>query len=380
MKNLALLVTSIIFSLVLCEVGLRLFTPFPVTEESNKTDDPVLGYRLSTHLDDVDQHGFRNRPKETYDIAALGDSHTYGNNVSSDQTWSALLGDMTGMKVYNYGVGSYGIFTYHAILKTLVKPDARGVIIALYPANDFKMTNSLCPANSAENTFMQDEIKSLNLEIPPAETLRKHCAIKIGGKFSGLKKHLFDDSAIVSAIKLLVIKKTKQRLKIVENDSNKFYIFDGHINPVPKSQTRNSAKRTDMQNPDTKYMFETFDKFMGSWRNWAHDNNVKLGVLIIPSVERVIYEYYYRKNGLELLDAGFVSDLLKQIKFEQSLSALLDKHEINYKFALSDTVDAFIESLQDGHDFYPVHDSHPKEEGYQAYARAAYELWEDMNH
>ena len=60
LENLLLVTASIIGSLILCEIGLRVLTPFPVNRSSNKIDDAVLGYRMNSKLAGVDSSGFRN--------------------------------------------------------------------------------------------------------------------------------------------------------------------------------------------------------------------------------------------------------------------------------------------------------------------------------
>ncbi len=309
MKNLALLVTSIIFSLFLCEIGLRLFTPFPISEASNKTDDPVLGYRLSTHLEDVDQHGFRNAPKDTYDIAALGDSHTYGNNVSSDQTWPSLLGKMTGMEVYNFGVGSYGLYTYHAILKTLVKPAVKGVIIGLFPANDLEIRR-FCLINLSAGVFWNNELNLIEPKLLSDEFYNKYCSknkkkIKI---MSLLAKNIYNNSALINATNILVLVKLKNNLQ-----RSKYYYFDDQVIPVKKKDTRIHSIKTDLQNPEVNFMYDIFVKFTESWASWSREHNTKLGILFIPSKERVVYEYFKRKNKIDSLDTNFTREVEKQI-------------------------------------------------------------------
>ncbi len=322
MKNIALLLVSIIFSLVLCEAGLRLFTPFPITEESNKTDDPVLGYRVSTHLSDTDQHGFRNKPMETYDIAAIGDSFTYGVNVSSEQTWPSLLGKMTGMEVYNFGVGSYGIYTYHAILKTLVNPDAKGVIIGLYPANDFAMIASFCHIKF-DNDFWADEIDNLGLALYSNDAYKKHCARKsVNNIFKRFKKYIGNNTAITNAVRVLIFDKIKRQR---QDRANKDYFFHDHTINVPKGRTRFGANNTDMENPDFKFMHDDFRKFVNAWSKLTHDNNTRLGILLIPSTERVVFEYYKRKNEIDLLDDNFVRDLEMQIHFDEESAGIMEK-------------------------------------------------------
>ena len=74
---------------------------------------------LSPRLRDVDEHRFRNPPddNERYDIVAIGDSHTFGSNVSWMEAWPHALARGTGHTVYNLGVGSYSIYQYGVLLE-----------------------------------------------------------------------------------------------------------------------------------------------------------------------------------------------------------------------------------------------------------------------
>ena len=82
-KNTLLLGISILFSLVILEIGLRSLTPFPIHGEmANRVPHPVLGYTLDPFNKEVDANGFRNSTADGhYDIVVIGDSHTQGFNV-----------------------------------------------------------------------------------------------------------------------------------------------------------------------------------------------------------------------------------------------------------------------------------------------------------
>ena len=131
LQSLFLLSVSLIASLILCEIGLRVPTPFPVNKSSNKIDDAVLGYRMNSKLAGVDSSGFRNPSENQRVLAAIGDSHTFGFNVTPEDTWPAVLQRNSGIPIYNFGVGGYSIYSYHALMRQHVAPEYTGALIAL---------------------------------------------------------------------------------------------------------------------------------------------------------------------------------------------------------------------------------------------------------
>ena len=92
-----------------------------------------------------DKWGFRNRKvPETSDIVAVGDSHTYGNTARMVESWPYVLGTLTGLKVYNMGMGGYGPNQYFYLSKTkalTLKP--RMIIWGLYMGDDFEGAYSM---------------------------------------------------------------------------------------------------------------------------------------------------------------------------------------------------------------------------------------------
>ena len=148
------------------EVGLRILTDFPVSFRTNRVADVNLGYRLDPSLRDVDANGFRNSGMEQADaeVFAVGDSHTYGNNVDQADSWPAVLGRISGRRVYNTGVGSYGIATYHAVLSRILTKHTAVAIVAVYPANDFLPRASFCEIDF-ESPFWSTETKRINLQL-----------------------------------------------------------------------------------------------------------------------------------------------------------------------------------------------------------------------
>ena len=143
MKSILQNTATVVVTLILClvavgEVALRLFTPFPITEFSHKKPHPVFGYVLDPAFDEIDANGFRNRgiTMEEADLAVIGDSFTYGYNTAPETSFPSVIAQRTGRKVYNFGIGSYGIYQYVALLDFAADQGFDDVLVALYIAND----------------------------------------------------------------------------------------------------------------------------------------------------------------------------------------------------------------------------------------------------
>ena len=105
--------------------------------------------------------------------------------------------------------------------------------------------------------------------------------------------------------------------------------------------------------------------------------------MLIPSTERVVYEYFKSEDKLDSIDLEFIDNVRMQIAMEEKISRLLDQYKILHKNALEKTLIAFQkslqESLQEGKEFYPQLNGHPLEDGYLAYANTAFELWTEIS-
>ncbi|MHA1872083.1 MAG: hypothetical protein ACTSXF_14150, partial [Promethearchaeota archaeon] len=124
---------SIIFALVVAELGLRIFVPI------NKTiPDPILGYRMDPRIKGWDKNGFHNNfIPDKADIVVIGDSQTQGNNTkNADQAWPQVLGRIAGKSVYQMAVGGYGPVQYSYLLDKAFEFDPKIMIIGFYTGND----------------------------------------------------------------------------------------------------------------------------------------------------------------------------------------------------------------------------------------------------
>ena len=155
--DLALLISSILFSLVILEVGVRLLLP-PPDQIKMKVFDAEIGKTLrpgyeGSHVGvevKFNSHGLRSpeipleKPDDTYRILVLGDSWTFGVGVPQDKTYPAqlelLLREQNPdrkIEVINAGVSGYETYNeavYFGRSGHKFEPDL--VIIGFYPVND----------------------------------------------------------------------------------------------------------------------------------------------------------------------------------------------------------------------------------------------------
>jgi hypothetical protein len=91
------------------------------------------GIRSNGSNEDLDLDN--NRP-----ILAIGDSFTFGDQVSNNETWPAQLEEMSGRRVINGGVFGYGIDQAYLRMRMLAAKYKPGMIIFSFIPNDISRT------------------------------------------------------------------------------------------------------------------------------------------------------------------------------------------------------------------------------------------------
>jgi hypothetical protein len=346
-KNTLLLVISILLSLVILEIGLRSFTPFPIHGEmANRIPHPLLGYTLDPANKEIDADGFRNPAADNhYDIVVIGDSHTQGFNVKSGESWPQQLADMLEVAVYNAGIGGYNIYHYPYLAELAKEKSPALVLLALLPYNDL--------LRSTPATEYLESIPSLDLKGVPVKTIE--------GRFerssASLKDILQSNLAIVSVTSYLNNKRTSN------NDS--YYDVGGQ--PVQKKRVVNHQKYADLSDPVIATSFSNSLVIINYINNNLNQSGIKFGVVIIPSKELVIQEWA-QANNIPLPDGYHVTNE------EALIGAYLEYFaysEINFVDATPFVLEAFQADTQFATIFYPRGNGHPFASGYQSYARAA---------
>ncbi len=384
MKNALVVLVSILIAFAIGEGLLRAFTDFPVSARSNKVDDAQLGYRLSPALADVDAAGYRNPEgkSDSFVVAAIGDSHTYGNNVQSAEAWPAQFERLTGAPTYNYGVGSYGLFAYHVLVERTMATDARTILIGLYPANDFLQRFPYCAPPEGDFDYWRTQAAALGLDAPGSAG--QCAAAKTESGLERLGDALRDNLAAVSAVEQLIVDPMRDNItrsaSSAGTSNRQFFGFPSGIGSIKRSRVRKHARATDLQRPEVRRMFANFEKMALHWKSEAHRNGTEIGVVMIPSRERSVHALLERQGLLDRVDPAFGELVRSQIRLETEIAAVLDRLQVPYGHAVDEVVDELEKAAAAGESIYPAHnDGHPYEAGYRAYARAAERLWRTMN-
>jgi hypothetical protein len=163
-REIVLTVSSILISLLMVELAIRLFDPLGVSYfaeatkyEVDKISDPVRVYKHAPGLRktyqgvsvSTNELGLRDRALEKKDhdelrILLLGDSVTFGWGVPMEATFGRRLetllsaGIQRRVRTVNSGVGGYNTVQEHAFLKTHVDVIQPDVVLLLYVRNDIE--------------------------------------------------------------------------------------------------------------------------------------------------------------------------------------------------------------------------------------------------
>jgi len=208
-KNIGLCIGSLVLTLFVLEIGLRLWVPLPVKkQEEPKTNwalvpdriwtehHSVLGWynqknkraHLETKHIDVFLHtnsqGFRGqreyeqtKPASVLRVVSLGDSFTFGWGVSEEETYSAKLEAVSPMlEVPNLGVVGYGVDQILMIYRSLGR-DLEGdyVLVAIFPEDFWRATRSFSDTGHAKPYFSLSSASKLvlhNVPVPPPFQLK----------------------------------------------------------------------------------------------------------------------------------------------------------------------------------------------------------------
>ena len=195
--RLALVLGSLLFGLILLELGCRLVAgphallhwPNLVLQQrvSSVAENTAIRYRYDAHLGWVqketrsahvnyDADGIRYTPPvpdmdtTAPPVLATGDSNTQGDEVNDDQTYPAWLQGLLKRRVVNAGVGAYGLD--QALLRTeqmapIVKP---GLIVLGFVADDVRRSE-MSRTWGAEKPYFalkDGQLELSNVPVPPS--------------------------------------------------------------------------------------------------------------------------------------------------------------------------------------------------------------------
>jgi lysophospholipase L1-like esterase len=314
----------------------------------------------------VDPSGFRNphRPKRAR-IVALGDSHTYGENVRSEDSWPRQLGRLTGEEAYNLGVGGYGMVQYYALMEEALSLEPEVIVIGFYPANDVHNILSYeKPLPEVEAIF-----RDLGIEEEILHRRRRNRERRDqGGLFERLGGKLRRETAIVSAYSYFKDKYASTRFG--KEEAEDVFVRDAkNRTMISMERIRAHAAYVNMGSKKMRPLYRVAIEMIGIMKQMADERNVELVLLFVPSKELVFYEHL-KGRGYELPKTYHLL-ARKEMRLRWKMTSFLDDMGIPHADALPG-MRALVET--DGSAYPRTDDGHPLAPGYGAYATAVYEV------
>ena len=374
-KNLCIVITSFTISIFLAEALARSIVGGPDYMNNGMQDiDDNFGFKVDVDFVNIDNFGFRNANDKrlVYDLAAVGDSHTYGYNVSARDSWPAHLEEISDRKVYNFGIGANGIYSYHFLISQELKKE-KDIILGLYIPNDFAKNGYVCSIDF-DNEFWVNEINRIGLT-------QKNC---LHSKYDGEQRHSVKRALrnLSRSSTLLSLMKQKFyhpiRRAILKRGTT--YLNIGSVfEPLSLSTLNSTSSSTDLSQMSVLHSFNDFEKMLKEWKNLSEKG--QLGIVIIPSrqsVYRAAIEQLGIQNNLENFNT--LREATKnELNLEKEIISLIHDFGFPVKSARYAVAAAFIDELQaKGVDkFYPD-GGHPAIKGYRAYASVAHYVLSNM--
>jgi hypothetical protein len=277
-------------------------------------------------------------------------------------------------------MGGYGLLSYHAVLNHNRDPDTRAAIVALYPVNDFELfyaSDADCLILDNPSPFWLEQRHSLGLQWPayPVGCLHNDYDVQ-AGLYDRLTQRvallaLADDVATRLTVLLGGTPKGKFPSWSSQGDVLK---FPDSKDVISLNRLEKHGRSVDLQVPEVAAMWKNLPILLSSWKELSKDG-VNVGIAVIPSRERVLFEYYNRQNRISELDSRFVTHVQKQVSLEQEMRRVLEDSGISFVFALEDVYQAYVYGLRNNIPTYPpFEEGHPVKLGYAAYAAAGRRL------
>jgi len=343
------MVVSLALSLAISEAMIRLLTPFPIHGFANRVPDPILGYRLSPGLGDVDANGFRNPPSDEtrFDIIAIGDSHTQGFGVAREEAWPFVLGDELGRSVYNLGVGGYGFLHYRELLARAAAMEPRYVVVGLFLANDIRP--GVCA--TVPPAYYARLLAEGFVHTPCTAPARRE---------SGFVERLSERVALIS-----ILRRSAQLVRLRSAD-----LIRLPGTALSRERVRLSAWATDIDDQEVRANFEASLKMLADAAATLAEHGTTLTVLLIPS------EYVVLTTWAKQEDFGLPPEFsaANEVELMRLYSDRLRAAGIPVRDATPYVVAAYAKSVDEGETFYPLDDGHPLAAGQRSYAAAAVDL------
>lgn len=366
--NMGVVVGSISLSFIFCEMGSRLFLKPSDYLSVEMVRDDVLGAVPSSNTvgHGFDEWGFRNsKVPETVDIVVIGDSQTYGNTATMENSWPYVLGLLTGRSVYNMALGGYGPNQYFHLLKTKalsLKP--RLIIVGLSLSDDFD--NAYLTTYGLDHWAYLRGIPDVKVDMNTwdADPIPNwHQKIRVW-----LSRHSITYQLIFHGPLLGHLKGGVQIRNANQLDSSATSVVVPEKNIEEAFQPKGNLRRLDQSSESVREGMRITFKLLKEMKEICHQNGIDFLVTVIPTKEIVFSEYLEHKSALPLSDVLDKLLLNERLAIEKTFVFLTDSG-ISYTDplpALKGSVEQQLFARSSG-------DMHPNRNGYRVIAEAVFE-------
>ncbi len=372
--NIILLIVSVFIAILVSEISLRIILPKIENEkfsigEGDKVliPDNIISHRLRpTPQFGIDENGFKNKEVlTTYDIVALGDSHTYGE--FDGVSWTDYLKEKTDKNIYNIGVWGYGTAQYRYLIDKALEFKPKVIVIGFYMGNDVYDTYDIVYRFDKWNSYRKEDVDS-----KPVVTTAEH----------GRQDVLFSSLRLFIRDKIVLYKFLSDRTRIIREklglakpyyigttdwtntDSGSSLIYDD-IDEI-KTFFRNGERirGVDLNDQNTKEGLRLTELFLSEINKKVVDSGSKLLVVFIPTKQSVYKEKVGEKGQNNAIFQAIVEN-------ENIIKKEIENSAKENGFKTLDILDYMQESLEKNIRLYPDSiDDHPNSVGYIKYAEA----------
>lgn len=365
LASAGIVAASCCVGLLLCEFAARIFLNASDYLSVEMVSDPVLGATPSANAKGhgFDSWGFRN-PKvpETADIVAIGDSHTYGNTATMEDSWPYVLGRLTGRTVYNMGLGGYGPNQYFHFLTTRalsLKP--KMIICGFYMGDDFENAFLITYGLDHWSYLRALPPEKVNFDIweaPPRPSWNKNVRLWLS-RHSVIYQMTFHGPILGHLTGEVQIRNAHQ----IDPSATALFVPEKHIEEafLPKGILRRLDQNSESVREGMRITFKLLQQMNEICRN----NHIAFLVVVIPPKEEVFSDYLAHNPKLPLSDV--LDKLLSndQLAREKTFKFLTDSG-ISYV----DTLPALKASRENELYARSSGDMHPGKNGYRVIAEA----------
>ena len=298
--NAAVVGISLAVGLSLCEVGARLVRNPADYLSVQMVRHAVLGREVASNTTGFDEWGFRNPGvPERADVVAIGDSHTYGNTATMNDSWPLVLGRLSGQRVYNMGLGGYGPNQYFALFESRalsLKP--RLIIVGLYMGDDFEnaylITYGL-PHWAYLRRLPPEQVDFDIWQPPPDPTW--HRQIRLWLSRHSVVYQMLVHGAIGARVRGELQIRNASRLY---EGATTLSVPDKNIHEafVPEGM----ARRLDQQRADVQEGMRITFALFAEMHRLANQHGIGFAVAVIPTKEMVFADYLEHDSTLAMSD------------------------------------------------------------------------------